>query len=211
MPAEERHRIRQHLSACRDCARESSGHQRMREVVHSLPRRTPPPDLTLRLRVAASKARAQQGPGRWSKIRDRFELALSHLMRPLALPAVGGFCSAVFLFSSLVPTFMPTFAMAHAVFLWDVPTTLTTQPTVKYMAPIAFGGDAVVDVRIDEQGRIVGYAIVSFTGQNAEQLRRSIQNNLVFTEFWPATAFGVPVAGTVRISYRSPANIDIRG
>jgi hypothetical protein len=68
-----------------------------------------------------------------------------------------------------------------------------------------------VDVSIDDQGRIVGYTIVSYTGPNTEQLRRSIQNNLVFTEFWPATAFGVPVAGTIRVSYSSPAGIDVKG
>ncbi|HYL38300.1 MAG TPA: zf-HC2 domain-containing protein [Bryobacteraceae bacterium] len=212
LPNEERSRLRQHLGACGPCARESNQQQRIRETLRSLPRFAPPPDLTLRLRVAASKARANvQGPGRWSKFCDRCELALAHLMRPLALPAVGGFCSAVFLFSALVPTFMPTFAMARVVSPWDVPTMLTTQPMVKYVAPVAFGGDAVVDVRIDDQGRIVGYSIVSFAGADNQQLRRSIENNLIFTEFWPATAFGVPVAGTIRISYRSPANIDVKG
>jgi anti-sigma factor (TIGR02949 family) len=211
MPADERHSIRQHLSGCRACTLESSGQQRVRELVRSLPQHTPPPDLTSRLRVAASKARSRmQGPGRWSRLRDRFDLAVSHLMRPLALPAVGGFCSAVFLFSALVPTFMPTFAMSREA-PWDVPTMLSTQPMVKCVAPVAFGGDAVVDVSIDDQGRIVGYTIVSYTGPNTEQLRRSIQNNLVFTEFWPATAFGVPVAGTIRVSYSSPAGIDVKG
>src|SRR5271169_2183979 len=106
IPSDERQAMRQHLSACRSCARSSEGQIRVREAVRSLPQRTPPRDLTMRLRVAASKARAEvRAPRRWSKLRDRLELALSHLMRPLALPAVGGFCSAVFLFSALVPTF----------------------------------------------------------------------------------------------------------
>ncbi len=132
-------------------------------------------------------------------------------MRPLALPAAGGLCSAIFLFSALVPAFMPTYAMARTPSLWDPPTMLLTEPMVKYMAPIAFGGDAVVDVNIDDHGCIVGYSIVSSTGPDDAQLRRSIENNLLFTEFWPATAFGVPVAGTIRISYRSPAGIDVKG
>ena len=132
-------------------------------------------------------------------------------MRPLALPAVGGLCSAIFLFSALVPTFVPAFAMGNAT-LGDVPTMLTTQPMVKYLAPVAFGGeDAEVDLTIDDQGRIVDYVIVSAPGQTSEQLRRTIENNLLFTEFWPATAFGKPVAGTVRISFRSAAGIDVKG
>src|SRR5262249_4883893 len=136
---------------------------------------------------------------------------LDHMMRALALPAAGGLCSAIFLFSSLVATFRPTYEMARSTSIFDPPTMLITQPMVKYMAPIAFGGDAVVDVNVDMQGRIVSYTIFNAPDQNSDQLRRSIENNLLFTEFWPATAFGVPVAGTVRISYRSPAGIDVKG
>ncbi len=212
LPAAERQALRQHLNACRDCALESREQQRLHQAVGSLPRRIPPSDLALRLRVIASKARTEvQGPGRWARFRDRLSLALDNLMRPLAVPAVGGLCSAIFMFSALVPAFMPTYAMAGTASLWDPPTMLITEPMVKYMAPIAFGGDAVVDVNVDDHGCISGYSIVSSTGPDNEQLRRSIENNLVFTEFWPATSFGVPVAGTIRISYRSPAGIDVKG
>jgi len=212
MPAAERQAMRQHLNVCQSCAQGSEAHLLVRDSLRSLPQRTPPADLAMRLRVAASKARVDQGgSNRWSRLRDRFELALAHMMRPLALPAVGGFCSAVFLFSALVPTFMPTFAMVRNASPWDPPTMLITQPMLKYIAPVAFGGDAVVDVKIDNNGCIVGYAIVSSSGPDNERLRHSIENNLLFTEFWPATAFGVPVAGTIRISYRSPAGIDVKG
>jgi hypothetical protein len=171
-----------------------------------------PPDLTMRLRVAASKARTEvRGVQRWQRWRDRIELALSDLMRPLAVPAAGGLCSALFLFSAITPAFMPTFAMARNASPWDVPTMLSTQPTVKCVAPVPFGGDAVVDLSLDDQGHMIGYTIVSAPSDNTEQLRRSIENNLRFTEFWPATTFGVPVAGTIRIFYQSPAGIDVKG
>ena len=212
LPVEERQAVRQHLSACHACTRESSEQQRIREAMRSLPRRTAPPDLTMRLRVAASKARMEtRGPGRWSRLKDRVELTLSNLMRPLALPAAGGLCSALFLFAALAPAFTPTFAMMRQSSPWDVPTMLSTQPMVKYVAPVAFGGDAVVDLSLDDHGCMIGYTIVSSSTGDTEQLRRSIENNLLFTEFWPATAFGVPVAGSIRISYRSPAGIDVKG
>ena len=212
MAASERQAVRNHLNTCRACALESAEQQRLRCTVRSLPRRIPPADLTLRLRVIASKARAEiQGPDRWTRLRNRLSLGLENLMRPMALPAVGGLCSAVFMFSALIQSFMPAFAMARTVSPFDPPTMLLTEPMVKYIAPISFGGDAVVDVKIDNNGCIYGYTIVSTTGENDEQLRRSIQNNLLFTEFWPATSFGVPVSGTIRISYRSPAGIDVKG
>src|SRR5579864_7194847 len=113
LPANERQALREHLRACRDCALESREQLRLRQIVRSLPGRIAPADLTLRLRVAASRARVEvRGPGRWPRFRDRLLLTLDNLMRPLALPAAGGLCSAIFLFSTLVPTFMPTYVMA---------------------------------------------------------------------------------------------------
>jgi hypothetical protein len=203
----ERREISRHLSGCRTCAGESERYRRVCEALRSLPQRTPPSDLTIQLRVAASKARAEAaGAAGW---RDRFQLFRSNLMRPLALPTMGGLCSAVFLFSTLVPTFKSAFALDKNP--WDVPTMLSTEPTLKFMAPMAsFDGDAVVDLQLDRQGRIVNYSIVSAPDQTSDHLRRNIENSLLFTEFWPATAFGRPVTGTVRISFRS-SHIDVRG
>ena len=201
------------MQDCQVCARESERYQRIREALHSLPRRTPPSDLTVRLRVAASQARTQtaNGASDWTRLRDRMQLAMSNLMRPLALPLAGGLCAALVLFSALVPTFNSTFASNKADLLLDVPTMLTTEPSLKYMAPIAFAeADAVVDLNIDDQGRIVNYSIVSAPGQT-EQLRHRIENNLLFTEFWPATAFGKPIAGTVRISFHNSSHVEVKG
>lgn len=201
------------MSDCGACARESERHQRIREALRSLPQRTPPPDLTLRLRVAASKARLESSGAAtpWSRWRDRFQLSLKNLMRPLALPLVGGLCSAIVLFSALVPTFTSTFAEAKTSTRWDVPTMLNTEPTVKYMVPVAFAEtDAVVDLTIDEQGRVVNYRIVSAPGQQTEELRRRLENRILFIEFWPATAFSKPVAGTIRVSFGS-GHVEVRG
>jgi len=210
---EERQEVRQHMHECQVCARDSERFQRIREALRSLPRRTPPSDLTVRLRVAASRVRTEtaNGASSWTRLRDRFQLALSNLMQPLALPLAGGLCAALVLFSSLVPTFTPTFASSKTDTVVDVPTMLTTEPSLKYMAPIAFGeADAIVDLNIDDQGRIVNYSIVSAPGQT-EQLRRRIENSLLFTEFWPATAFGKPIAGTVRISFHNSSHIEVKG
>jgi hypothetical protein len=209
--AEERRVLKRHLNGCRECALESERYSQLREKLRSLPKRMPPAELTTRLRVVASKVRMETfgGASPWRRWRDRMEMSLRNLMRPLALPAVGGLCSAVFLFSTLVPMFKSAFAMSGS---GDIPTMLTTQPMLKYMAPVAFANneDAVVDLQLDDQGQIVNFTIVSAPGQQSETLRRSIKNNLLFTEFWPATTFGRGVAGTIRISFRS-SRIDVRG
>jgi hypothetical protein len=150
--------------------------------------------------------RAQESAPLLKRWRDSFELNLQNLMRPLALPLVGGIFSAVLLFSALVPSFTQHQTPG------DVPTGLSTQPLVKSMAPLGFmdTDDAVVDLRIDGEGRIVNYSIIGADGHTADQLRRSIENNLLFTTFQPATAFGLPIAGKIRISFRS-SRIDVRG
>ncbi len=214
VPEEERREMRQHMSACGPCARETERYQRVREALRSLPKAAVPSELTTRLRVTASKVRAEAarraiGSSGW---RDRFELSLKNLMRPLALPLAGGLCSAVVLFSALVPTFTSTFAMDKSPSQSDVPTMLATQPMVMYTAPVAFGEtDAVVDVTIDEHGRLVNYTLVSAApGQKLEPLRRIIENKLLFLGFWPATAFGKPIAGTIRVSFGS-SHVEVRG
>jgi hypothetical protein len=211
VPAEEGRLLKRHLIACRECALETERYSSMREKLRSLPHPLAPPDLTTRLRVIASKVRAESaaGAGPWVRWRSRMNLSLRHLMRPLALPAVGGLCSAVFLFSTLVPTFKSAFALESLA--GDIPTMLVTQPMLKDTAPVAFSnGDAVVDLQLDDCGRIINYTIVSLPGGQSEKLRHSIENSLLFTEFWPATTFGRPVAGTIRISFRN-SRIDVRG
>jgi hypothetical protein len=206
---EEGRLLERHLNACRTCTLETERYSRIREKLRSLPHPLPPPDLTTRLRVVASKVRAEAAASPLKRWRDRLELSLHDLMRPLALPAVGGLCSALFLFSTLAPTFKSAFAMSTL--SADVPTMLTTEPALKYMAPVAFSdGDAVVDLQLDGQGTIVNFTIVNAPGQQSEVLRRRIENSLLFTEFWPATTFGRPVAGTIRISFRN-SRIDVRG
>jgi hypothetical protein len=211
--ADEGRLLERHLNTCRECTLETERYFGLREKLRSLPRPMAPPELTTRLRVVASRVRMEAAgeASRWNRWRNRLELSLRHLMRPLALPALGGLCSAIFLFSTLVPTFESAFAMGAS--SGDVPTMLATEPVLKDTGPVAFAdGEAVVYLQLDEQGRIINYSIVSAPGQQNEKLRRSIENSfVVFTEFRPATTFGRPVAGRVRISFHNNSRIDVRG
>jgi|SRR5271165_2285191 len=218
LPEEERRSMRSHFDSCRDCSTEVEGQSHLKRLLSSLPKRVPPPDLNVRLRVVASQERARHQMTAWQRCRERWTLIKSNLMKPIAIPAVGGLCSAIFLFSSLVPSFtfyrtpdapQSTFGMVAGMFA--VPVVLSSEPVVKNLAPIGFfDGDAVVDLRIDAAGRIVNYSIVGAEGSGSDQLRRSIENNLLFTTFVPATAFGKPIAGTLRLTFRS-SRIEVRG
>ncbi len=209
---EERRAMALHLRACRSCADACERHARVRNAVRLLPQAAIPGDLSLRLRMTASRERNIRiglGPSSW----QRFTSRLNEFLRPLAVPLAGGICAALLLFASLVPTL----AQARIVYAHDVPCTLFTQPTLENIGPIGFAAaDAVVDLRIDEQGRLVNYSIVESAG-HVDAIHRSIENSLLFTRFSPAHLApnscpdcAVAISGTMRMVFRS-SHIEVKG
>jgi len=206
----ERQELRSHLWACRSCADAWERSGQVRDAVRSLPRKEMPRDLVIRLRVMASQERNLRiGLGRtwW----ESFIFRVNNLLRPFAVPMAGGVCAAVVLFAALVPT------LTHPVSTSDVPCVVFTQPMIESMSPIGFTpADAIVDLRIDQRGRIVNYSIVESSG-HIEAVHRSIENSLLFTRFKPATLApnscsdcGVPMSGTIRMVLRS-SHIEVKG
>jgi hypothetical protein len=185
-----------------------SGRDPVVDTLRSLPRLRPPARLNSSLKVMASREAQRLVRGRSLTRMDRFRLSFDNLMRPLALPFAGGVFSAVILFSMWV---VPSFPV-HASTTSDVPLGIQTDASVRRMAPIAATPemDVVVDVTIDGVGRMVDYSIVSGDVPNDASLRRSIEGFLLLTSFTPATAFGQPVEGRLRLTLRS-SHIDVKG
>jgi hypothetical protein len=180
--------------------------ENLSQMLRALPRRLPPPAFRSSLRVVASRERQRRTYGRTATAMDRLRLFADNLMRPLALPFAGGVFSTVILFSMWLGPMYPVRASSN----FDVPTILTTEATVKVTAPIASSGDATVDVTVDGEGRMIGYTVLSGDVSQDEALRRSIESVLLMTRFTPATAFGQPVSGRIRISLHS-SHIDVKG
>jgi len=129
-------------------------------------------------------------------------------MRPLAIPTAGGFASAMVLFSVFASGLgMPTCTATHV----DVPTGLYTEASVKSYLPLGFqNSDLFVELTIDDQGRVVDYTLPAMSSPASQELRRNIENHLLFTQFNPATSFGQPIVGKVRLWFRS-SRIDVKG
>ncbi|HEY7336105.1 MAG TPA: hypothetical protein VH639_14545 [Bryobacteraceae bacterium] len=194
------------------------------EMLGALPKRTPPPGLRTSLRVEASMERqrmlAQNDPwGAFLNWCDRLRVLAHNAMGPVALPAAGGAFSAVLLLGMWV---VPTYPF-RANTSFDVPTVLTTDVGVKSagaahlfaqaiaQAVAVAGDDVVVDVTIDDQGRMVDYNVVSGPASVQEPgFRRRLENLLLLTEFDPATAFGHPRLSTLRLTL-SPSHVDVKG
>lgn len=209
----ERRSLELHLDACADCAAKAQTLRKLHSTLKKLPVRIPPPSLTMRLRVTASRERARREQRltwrtRWSGLRLDLRLWANNLMRPLAIPATGGFLTAVFLFTMLLPGIN---ARNYSV-INDVPTVLYTDPAAKNVVPLAFSDDdLVVEVTVDENGRMVDYSIADCKHVAASpQLRRAVENILLFSEFTPATTFGQPRQSKIRLSFHN-SRIDVRG
>jgi hypothetical protein len=185
----------------------------LRHSLRTMPAPTAPSDLRTKLRVIASResqrAKAQVSwKARWNYHTLDFRLWLNNLMRPLAIPTAGGFVSAVALFGILVPSLAVPGVVARAN---DVPTMLYTEASVKHFMPIGFEAeDLVVEITVDEQGRMMDYSIPN-CADKSQHVHRSIENQILFTEFTPARSFGQKISGgKVKITFTS-SHIDVKG
>jgi len=175
--------------------------ERLSRALRSLPMRIPPAGLTTNLRVIASRERQRllerRSPARaFAAWYERTTLSMGDMLRSMVLPVAGGLFTAVILFSMwLVPTY-PLHAKTDA----DVPTMLTTSASVHEAGLGLSGGDALLDVTVDEQGSVVGYSLVSGGDalQDPARLHR-LESQLPFLRFTPATEFGRPTTSIVRL------------
>lgn len=208
----ERRELNAHLAACPACAARREQYAAVRTSLRSLPRKPVPQDVSMALRVMASReaARRRAYSGIFSRLReihDHFALQMSHLMRPLALPAAGGIISAVFIFATMVPNLSTDRQQT-----WDVPIAIATDAQVKSSTLLDMAeAEISIDILVDENGRVIDYALPEGSGlPKSSLIRRRLENTLLFTEFNPATTFGRPVAGWVRVNFRG-IEIDVKG
>ncbi len=202
-----------HMDACPDCARRARQIVEIRQSLKQAPARPVPADLALRLRINASReaARRRAINGFSGQIRAwRAGLAfwVNNLMRPLAVPAMGGLASAVVLFSMMITNLQGIVRADEQ----DVPTVFYTGASVRSSLDPSIGAEEIaVDIFVDEQGRVVDYAFPSGYGRyNTPTIRRGLENSLLFTTFHPATSFGQPTSGWVRVSFRR-SEIQVKG
>jgi hypothetical protein len=195
--------LAQHMDDCVDCNTQFASLRQTRRMMVSMAAHAAPPELSLRLKVAASQHLASRRNTRWDSVVVRWENALNAFM----FPATAGLLSAVLIFGVLIGVLVP----AHLSSANDVPTMLYTPPEMT-LAPFGLGsgsgnGDAIlVEALIDAHGRVQDYRVLSAPGES--ELSPEMKNALIFTQFRPATSFGMPTSGRVVISF---SNINVGG
>ncbi|MCU0229210.1 MAG: hypothetical protein MUF01_16395 [Bryobacterales bacterium] len=185
------------------------------QQLRNLPRLRPSEKLGLELRILASKERARtlryrDLPSTVRYLRQRVSLHLDNLMRPLAVPALGGVVTALALFLMLTSAY-PVRPVHAASF--DVPTRLSTTASLKTMASYTTVSTPVtVLVQVNSEGRVVAYQIRDgASAMQNDSVRRNVEQILLFTVFTPATNFGKPVSALVTISLGHNNNVLVLG
>src|SRR5258706_2278032 len=202
---QERVLIREHLEACDYCREELQRYRKLSMLLSRVPRNLPPADLAVRIRVAAAQAVPTQDlRSRLRRMRDRAELLLDNVFRPLTVPATGGFFSAILVFVLVLQMIVPGTTVravqndvalnlmrpAELVSLSDYPQAWAPeQNEVELSLPHGL----LLDVTVDAQGHMTDYQILS--GPHSLELRRQLDQMLLFSRFSPMLSFGRPTAG----------------
>ncbi len=202
---EERVQISQHLEACNVCREELEKFRKLGVMLSRVPKNLPPANLAVRIKVAAAQAQHSQGwHSRLQRVKDRAEILLDNVFRPLSVPATGGFFSAILVFVLVLQMIMPGTTVravqndvalnlmrpAELVTLSDYPQSWAPeQQDVELSLPHGL----LIDVTVDSHGQMTDYQILS--GPTTLELRRHLDQMLLFSRFSPMLSFGRPTAG----------------
>src|SRR6202011_2822993 len=170
---EERVHIREHLEACGYCREELQRYRKLSMLLSRVPRNLPPADLAVRIRVAAAQVLPTQDFRSGARrLRDRAELLLDNVFRPLTVPATGGFFSAILVFVLVLQLIAPGITVqavpndvplnilqpAELITLSDFPASLAPE---QHDVELSLPHGLLVDVTVDEKGQMAGYQIIS--------------------------------------------------
>jgi hypothetical protein len=200
--SDEAARLKLHLSACESCQRQLQSFISVRSLLTRIEHPVPPEDLVLDTRVKLSQARNKNY---LAKLENR----LSNLLRPIALPAIGGVSITMLFFAVLLGAMISnTTVMAHDRFPDDRALVAIFKPvrtTDVTMSRFA-GTDGnnwveplMIETHVGDDGKVMEYHILS--GPETPEVRRFVREQLSLATFTPATAFGRPVGSKIILSF----------
>lgn len=203
--AAERIQIGEHLNGCHICRAELQRFRKLGVLLSQMPKNVPPADLAIRIKVAAAQAQQSQDlPSRMRRIRDRAEILLDNVLRPLTVPATGGLFSAFLVFVVVLQLMMPGITVQAVPN--DVPLDILRPAELvaiaEYPQSLAFEQQEIelslpqglqVYVTVDARGQVADYEILA--GPSSPEVRHQLDQIFLFSRFRPMMSFGRPTAG----------------
>jgi hypothetical protein len=203
--------IHEHLSGCDACRDELSAYQRLQHLLGRTQPVAPPQNLALEIRMAFARAREASDPRNWFKrFRDRAELWRANFLGPITIPALGGLFAALLVFAVVTPVYS---RVAHLDSMNGVsdalPIALLEPARVDSISGFPVSGldgsgpgVIMVQVTVGVAGDVVDYRIIA--GPDDPDIRRQLNQTLIFSHFHPARTFGRPIyGGQVLITFGS--------
>jgi len=197
--------VRQHLDSCAPCREELQRYRKLSLLLSRAPRVVPPADLAIRIKVAAAQKQSTQSwKLRWAGARDRAEILLDNVFRPVMAPATGGFFSAVLVFVLVLHMMVPGISVqavpndvplnlmqpAELITLSDNPGNWAPE---QHDTELSLPHGLLVDVTVDQHGQMLDYQILA--GPDSRDMRHQLNQMLLFSRFRPMMSFGQKVAG----------------
>jgi hypothetical protein len=202
---EERAGIREHLENCKGCRAELQQFRKLAVMLSRVAKNDPPADLAVRIKVAAAQSQqSQDWQSRLRRAKDRAEILLDNVFRPLTVPATGGLFSAILVFVLVFQMIVPGTTVravqndvdinmirpAELVSLSDYPQSWAPE---KNDLELSLPHGLLLDVTVDARGQMTGYEILA--GPNSLEIRRQLDQMLLFSRFSPMLSFGRPTPG----------------
>lgn len=197
---EESENLRAHVSDCAPCRRQLQSYVSVRNLIGSLEPIPVPEDLQLETRVRLSHERQHNNLERWQ---SRFD----NMLRPFAVPAFMGVVLTLLGFGILLGSLASPrsllsedFQSASADSVYELPR--TTDPTLKRLRAITSPElDQVLTMQteVGPSGRIDDFSIIA--GTRTPGIDQWLQELVLFSQFRPATYWGLPVRSRVILSF----------
>ncbi len=196
--------LRTHLAECPQCLAAYERLEPIGSMVRSVAVPPPPLHLGVQIRSAVSieLARRADPNRRWTLLGMR----IGDLMRPLAVPAIGGVLSALLLVTALLSGLW----MTPSVYADDIPVkflsnAFLSEPVMKMRSPYPVDRDFTVLAYINAQGEVYDFEVAEAELLDARS-RGQIGNALLMSQFQPAMNFGQPMPGRVVILFQRIEN-----
>jgi anti-sigma factor RsiW len=196
-----------HLGACDPCSKEFEQWRSMQRSLAAMGPARAPADLALRIRVALS----QENTKTPSNALATWKVQWQNTVAPFLLQASAGLASSLVLVGTMA--FLIGAFAAQPASARDEPLGMATGPRFLYSTVEANAGTVsgkgapvIVEVYVDQQGRMYDYDIVS--GPSDAATRAELETLLLSSKFEPAQWFGQPVRGVELMSF---AGVSVQG
>lgn len=198
-----------HLEGCRECNLHGSEVRSLSNGLKHLPKMNVSSLLETKLRVIASRERSRQLlrlnlAARWAELRSRMKLLFDNLLKPIAIPAIGGMLASSLCFGVIVDTLQ-----FHPEWVYDdIPVGYYTQVVIDDVSPFSDsdGKDMLVELTIDRNGQVIGFEVPQ--GNATPDEMKEIGNLVLYSSFTPAMAFGDRVTGKILVQIQ---HLNVRG